>query len=86
MGSAEQESITLDRVQSGQRGTVTTVAGEDSLATRIMEMGVTPGADFVFLGAAPLGDPIEIEIRNYRLSLRKSEAARVAVTLAASDS
>jgi ferrous iron transport protein A len=44
-----------------------------------MEMGVTPGCGFAVIGTAPMGDPIEIEIRGYRLSLRKSEAARVAV-------
>ncbi len=72
---------TLNLVRVGQRGIVTSVSGEDSLATRIMEMGVTPGSPFVLLGVAPLGDPIEIEIRNYRLSLRKSEASRIGVSL-----
>lgn len=48
---------------------------------RIMEMGVVPGVRFTMMGAAPLGDPIEIEVRGYRLSLRKSEANRIGVTL-----
>lgn len=81
MGSDKRKLTTLNLVETGQQGIVTGVSGEDSLATRIMEMGVTPGAPFVLIGVAPLGDPLEIEIRNYRLSLRKSEAARVAVTL-----
>jgi len=46
-------------------------------------MGRTPGVDFEMLGKAPLGDPIEIEIRGYRLSLRKSEAARISIELKA---
>jgi ferrous iron transport protein A len=73
--------MTLDRLQVGQRGVIECVSGEDSLTARIMEMGVTPGAPFVMIGVAPLGDPIEIEILNYRLSLRRSEARRIAVQL-----
>jgi len=42
-------------------------------------MGLTPGAELKLIGVAPLGDPIEIELRGYRLSLRKSEAKRVSV-------
>ncbi len=75
------KSMTLDRVEIGQGGVIESVSGEDSLTVRIMEMGVTPGAPFLLIGAAPLGDPIEIEVRNYRLSLRKSEARRVGVHL-----
>lgn len=71
--------MTLDQIEPGGRGTVATVKGEDALATRILEMGVTPGCAFKVVGRAPLGDPIEIEIRGYRLSLRKSEAALVTV-------
>ncbi|MDB5350276.1 MAG: FeoA family protein [Planctomycetota bacterium] len=44
-----------------------------------MEMGLTPGVSVRVLGTAPWGDPIEIELRNYRLSLRKSEAALVEI-------
>jgi ferrous iron transport protein A len=44
-----------------------------------MEMGLTPGVELRLIGAAPLGDPLELEVRGYRLSVRKSEAQRVAV-------
>jgi ferrous iron transport protein A len=44
-----------------------------------MEMGLTPGAEMVLMGSAPLGDPLEFEIRGYHLSLRRNEAARVTV-------
>lgn len=71
--------MTLDQIQPGRSGTVTGISGDDSLSTRIMEMGVTPGCAFAVIGTAPLGDPIEIEVRGYRLSLRKTEAARVGV-------
>lgn len=48
-----------------------------------MEMGVLQGEELEVLAVAPLGDPIEIRLRDYRLSLRRSEASRVAVTLIA---
>jgi ferrous iron transport protein A len=70
---------TLDQIPPGGSGTVTGVAGNDSLSTRIREMGVTPGCAVAVIGTAPLGDPMEIEVRGYRLSLRKREAARVTV-------
>jgi Fe2+ transport system protein FeoA len=81
MGSDHRGLTTLDRLHPGDGGRIRGVAGDDALATRIMEMGVTPGAPFCFIGTAPLGDPVEIEIRHYRLSLRRSEAARVEVSL-----
>ncbi|MDG1808570.1 MAG: ferrous iron transport protein A [Pirellulaceae bacterium] len=71
--------MTLDQIEPGGSGVVTAVAGEDALTTRILEMGVTPGCAFAVIGTAPLGDPIEVEVRGYRLSLRKSEAALVTV-------
>jgi len=69
----------LDRVAIGGRAQVLRVEGADDVSVRLMEMGLTPGVSLVVLGAAPLGDPIELELRGYRLSLRKSEAARVKV-------
>jgi Fe2+ transport system protein FeoA len=70
----------LAEVSVGQRGQVTGILGTDEISLRLLEMGLTPGAEFSLLGVAPLGDPMEIEIRGYRLSLRKSEAARVSVS------
>ena len=46
---------------------------------RLLEMGLTPGAQVSVVGTAPLGDPIELELRGYRLSVRRSEAARVEI-------
>jgi len=70
-----------DRAQRvrGSRGQVLHVDGVDEIGLRLMEMGLVPGTEFTLLGAAPLGDPLELEVRGYRLSLRKSEAARVEV-------
>ena len=71
---------TLAEMSVGQCGQVTRIEGTDEISLRILEMGLTPGVRLQVLGAAPLGDPIEIDVRGYRLSLRKSEAARVMVT------
>ena len=69
----------LNELAIGGKARVTSVSGADEVSTRLMEMGLTPGAALTILGAAPLGDPIELELRGYRLSIRKSEAARVEV-------
>lgn len=72
---------TLDLLDVGQRASITAVAGADSLTQRLMEMGLFEGEEIEVLGVAPLGDPLEIGLRDYRLSLRRSEAACVRVTL-----
>ena len=69
----------LADVKIGSSVRVAGIDGDDSLSVRLMEMGLTPGVDVSVLGTAPLGDPIEIELRGYRLGLRKSEAARIEV-------
>ena len=61
----------------GEAGRVADVVGADEIARRLLEMGVTPGVEIRRLGAAPLGDPLEFELRGYRLSLRKTEAQQV---------
>jgi len=61
----------------GEIGRVTQIAGTDEVSRRLLEMGVTPGVEIRRIGAAPLGDPLEFELRGYRLSLRKAEAAHV---------
>jgi ferrous iron transport protein A len=63
----------------GQTGRVLRVAGEDDVSQRLLEMGVTPGVELRRLGAAPLGDPLEFELRGYRLSLRRSEAQHIEI-------
>lgn len=70
-----------DLRQAGQRGKILDVTGDDAVAVRLMEMGLTEGAEIELIGFAPLGDPIEFLVRNYRLSLRKAEANRVTIEL-----
>lgn len=66
-------------VNTGDSGRIVELAGDDSLVQRLLEMGLTEGEDVEVVRFAPLGDPIEVRVRGYHLSLRRSEAAAVAV-------
>ena len=70
-------AATAAALKLGESGTVADVVGVDEIATRLMEMGVTPGATLTLIGTAPLGDPLEFEIRGYHLSVRRTEAERI---------
>ena len=61
----------------GETGVVKAVSGEGKIKRRLFDMGITPGAEIFMRKKAPLGDPIEITIRGYELTLRKTEAACV---------
>lgn len=65
---------TLDQFTIGEKGIVKRVLGEGKIKRRLFDMGITPGADVYMRKRAPLGDPIEITIRGYELTLRKTEA------------
>ncbi len=64
----------LDEFVIGEYGEVIKVEGEGRLRRRLFDMGVTPGTNILLRKKAPLGDPLEITIRGYELTLRKSEA------------
>lgn len=68
---------TLDEFVIGQTGTIIAVGGDGKIRRRLFDMGVTPGADVLLRKKAPLGDPIEVTMRGYELTLRKTEAACV---------
>ena len=68
---------TLDTFEIGDVGGVRRVGGEGKIKRRLFDMGITPGAEVLMRKRAPLGDPIEITIRGYELTLRKTEAACV---------
>ena len=67
----------LSEFAIGEKGVVKAVSGEGRLRRRLFDMGVTPGAEVLMRKKAPLGDPIEITIRGYELTLRKTEAELV---------
>ena len=68
---------TLEEFTVGESGIVKTVSGEGKIRRRLFDMGVTPGAEILLRKKAPLGDPLEVTIRGYELTLRKTEAACV---------
>ena len=70
---------TLRDVKVGQDATVTKLTGTGALKRRIMDMGLTKGPPVHVSKVAPLGDPIEVTVRGYELSLRKDEAASIEV-------
>lgn len=73
------KTASLDGLAVGTSARVRDVAGSDPTAVRLLEMGLTPGVEVRLIGRAPLGDPLEIELRGYRLSIRRQDAARVTV-------
>jgi ferrous iron transport protein A len=71
--------MTLRELKPGDSGTVISVGKKGPIRRRIMDMGVTPGVVVKVIKVAPLGDPIEINIRGYELSLRKEEAQYILI-------
>ena len=65
----------------GQRGTISRLLGEGEITQRLLEMGLTPGTEIEIVRFAPLGDPIDIKIRGYHLSVRRQEAEVIQVVL-----
>jgi Fe2+ transport system protein FeoA len=64
----------LSEFAIGERGIVKMVDGDRKIRRRLFDMGVTPGAEIMLRKKAPLGDPIEVSLRGYELTLRKTEA------------
>lgn len=71
--------MTLKEVKVGQTCRVKRINGEGALKRRIMDMGITKGVEIYVRKVAPLGDPVEITVRDYELSLRKADAALIDV-------
>ncbi len=75
----EQTLKTLRDVKIGETVTVVKLHGEGAVKRRIMDMGITKNTSVYVRKVAPLGDPIEVTVRNYELSLRKADAAMIEV-------
>ena len=71
--------MTLKDIKVGQRARVLKVAGEGAVRRRIMDMGITKGVEIYVRKVAPLGDPMELFVRGYELSLRKADADMIEV-------
>lgn len=72
-------TLTLKEIQPGETVAVTAFKGTGALRRRLMDMGITKGTKIYVRKVAPLGDPIEITVRGYELSLRKDEAENIEV-------
>ena len=70
---------TLRDVKIGERARVVKLHGEGAVRRRIMDMGITRGVEVFVRKVAPLGDPVEVTVRNYELSLRKADAEMIEV-------
>lgn len=70
---------TLRNVKVGQTAVVVKLHGEGAVKRRIMDMGITKGTSVFVRKVAPLGDPVEVTVRNYELSLRKADAEMIEV-------
>ncbi len=70
---------TLDKIEIGKIVQVTSIDGEKAIKRRIMDMGIVKGVEIFVRKVAPLGDPLELQVRGYELSLRMSDAANINV-------
>lgn len=69
--------MTLAELHTGDTAVLEDIDRDQQLRSRLLEMGLTPGTSVSLLRVAPLGDPLEIKVRGYRLSLRRSDAALI---------
>ncbi len=69
--------MTLDQLPPGQSGVLDIVGGEGALRRRLLDMGLTPGTRVTVRKVAPMGDPIELFLRGYVLTIRKDDAANI---------
>ncbi len=75
-------SLSLDALPFGTSARVVAVGGSSAtIARRLMEMGIVPGAPIRSIKAAPLGDPLEVQVRDYHLALRRAEARTITVMI-----
>lgn len=77
--STSSAEMTLDQLARGQHAVVVRIGGERALRRRLLDMGLVPGERITLAAIAPLGDPIELTLKGYQLSLRKAEARLVVV-------
>lgn len=70
---------TLADLKPGESGVVVSVGGEDALHRHLLDMGITPGVSVLLQKTAPMGDPVEIHLRGYALTLRLDDAAKIEI-------
>ena len=75
----QEKTMTLDTLEIGQSARITTVGGEGALRQHFLDMGLIPGADVTLVKFAPMGDPMELRIHGYELTLRLADAAKIEI-------
>jgi len=73
--------VTLDKTPYGTEARVVSISGDGAVALRLMQMGVVPGVSLSVVKSAPLGDPIQVRLRDYDLAMRRVEAQTITVAL-----
>lgn len=71
--------MTLDKLKTGSKAIIQSVGGEGALRRRLLDMGLTPNTTVMVRKVAPLGDPIELHIRSYELTIRQEDARKIEV-------
>ena len=71
--------MTVDDLQIGQKGVISAVGGEGALRLRFLDMGLIPGTIVRLQKVAPMGDPIQIQVRGYELTIRREDARMIAI-------
>lgn len=71
--------MTLDQIKPGNGGVIVSVGGEGALRRRLLDMGLTPKTAVWVRKVAPMGDPLELSLRGYLLSIRKEDAAKIEI-------
>lgn len=69
--------MTIDDLKIGQSGTIAQVGGEGALRLRFLDMGLIPGTHVLLQKVAPMGDPIQIQVRGYELTIRREDARKI---------
>ena len=71
--------MTLDKLKTGSKGIIKSVGGEGALRRRLLDMGLTPNTTVMVRKVAPLGDPIELHLRSYELTIRQDDARKIEI-------
>lgn len=76
----KEKEMTLDQLGIGRTATITAVGGKGPLRLRLLDMGLIPRTEVTLTKVAPMGDPLEIRIRGYELTIRKEDCSNITVT------
>ncbi len=72
-------NMTLDKLKTGSKGIIKSIGGEGALRRRLLDMGLTPNTTVMIRKVAPLGDPIELHLRSYELTIRQDDARKIEI-------